>query len=125
MDAEELWPRYAAIWSSDPARRESELNECLADDASYCDPNGPLKGRAALSDYMAGFQQSVPGGRFRIVQVIAHNGRSLARWVLQNADGAVLQLGASFAHHDAEGRLKEIRGFFPLTSSDPAAGAST
>ncbi|HQS48984.1 MAG: nuclear transport factor 2 family protein [Pseudomonadota bacterium] len=125
MDAEALWSRYAAIWSSDPARRESELKECLADDVSYCDPNGPLRGRAALSDYMAGFQQSVPGGRFRIVQVIAHNGRSLAQWALQNADGAVLQLGASFAHHDGEGRLKEISGFFPLTSSDPAADAST
>lgn len=43
MDAEALWPRYAAIWSSDPARRESELKECLADDASYCDPNGVFR----------------------------------------------------------------------------------
>lgn len=113
MDAEEFWPRYAAIWSPDPARRGSELKACLADDPSYCDPNGLLRGRAALSEYMAGFQQSLPGGRFRIIQVIAHNGRSLARWALQNADGAILQLGASFAHHDDEGCLKEINGFSP------------
>jgi len=45
MDAEALWPRFAAIWSCDPARRESELKECLADDAGYCDPNGPPRGR--------------------------------------------------------------------------------
>ncbi|MGE0408000.1 MAG: nuclear transport factor 2 family protein [Amphiplicatus sp.] len=120
MDAEALWPRYAAIWSSVPAHRETELRHCLADDATYCDPNGLLRGRAKLSDYMGGFQQSVPGGRFSIIEVIAHNGRSLARWALLGADGAVLQLGASFAVHDAKGRLKDISGFFPLTASAPA-----
>jgi len=76
MDAESLWPRYSKIWSAAPALRARELRECLADDATYCDPNGALHGRAALSDYMGGFQQSVPGGRFEILQVTAHNGRS-------------------------------------------------
>jgi hypothetical protein len=118
MDAETLWSRYAKIWSSDPDRRESELQDCLADDATYCDPNGPLSARSALSDYMGGFQKSVPGGRFEIIQVVAHNGRSLARWALLGADDAILQLGASFALHDDQGRLQSISGFFPLTSSD-------
>lgn len=118
MDAETLWPRYAKIWSSDPAMRERELQACLADDATYCDPNGPLSGRAALSGYMGGFQQSVPGGRFEILQVISHNGRSLARWALLGADGAVMQLGASFALHDEQGRLRSISGFFPLTGRE-------
>lgn len=118
MDAETLWPRYARIWSSEPDRRESELRDCLADDATYCDPNGPLSGRAALSDYMGSFQQSVPGGRFEIIQVVAHNGRSLARWALLGADGAILQLGASFALHDERGRLQSISGFFPLAGSE-------
>lgn len=120
MDAEALWPRYAKIWSSDPTVRESELRDCLADEATYCDPNGPLSGRAALSDYMGGFQQSLPGGRFEIIQVVAHNGRSLARWALLGADEAILQLGASFALHDEQGRLRSISGFFPLTGSEPS-----
>ncbi len=118
MDAETLWLRYANIWSSDPAVRESELQECLADDATYYDPNGPLSGWAALSDYMGGFQQSVPGGHFEIIQVVAHNGRSLARWALLGADDTILQLGASFAVHDEQGRLQSISGFFPLTSPE-------
>lgn len=118
MDAESLWPRYSKIWSAAPALRARELRECLADDATYCDPNGALHGRAALSDYMGGFQQSVPGGRFEILQVTAHNGRSLARWALLNSDGVTLQLGASFAIHDSKGRLKDISGFFPLTASE-------
>jgi hypothetical protein len=117
MDAETLWPRYARIWSSEPSLRESALQDCLADGATYCDPNGLLKGREALSDYMAGFQQSVPRGRFEIIQVIAHNGRSLARWALLSANGAILQQGASFATHDGDGRLKDITGFFPLSAS--------
>jgi len=118
MDAETLWPRYAIIWSSEPTLRERELKACLADDATYCDPNGALEGRAALSGYMGGFQQSVPGGRFEIIQVTAHNGRSLARWALLDADGAVRQFGASFATHDGLGRLKDISGFFPLTAPE-------
>ncbi len=118
MDAETLWPRYARIWSADPALRQDELQTCLAADAAYCDPNGPLDGPAALSDYMGGFQQSLPGARFEILQVIAHNGRSLARWALRGADGTVLQLGASFATHDAEGRLQTISGFFPLGAAE-------
>lgn len=124
MNPEKLWTRYAAIWSADLGTRESELKECLAEDASYCDPNGPPMDRDALSDYMAGFQQSAPGAGFRIIQVVAHSGRSLARWALQDADGVVLQIGASYAVHDADGRLKEINGFFPLTPSDDIAGAS-
>ena len=79
------------------------------------DPNGIRNGRVELSGYMNGFQQSVPGGSFRIIEVVAHNGRSLAHWALEGADGAILQLGASFATHDNEGRLKQINGFFPLT----------
>ncbi len=118
MDAETLWPRYAKIWSSEATLRASELKDCLAENATYCDPSGLLTGRTALSDYMGGFQENVPGGRFEILQVIDHHDRSLARWALLNGEGATLQLGASFATHDAQGRLKAISGFFPLTASE-------
>lgn len=117
MTPEELWNRYSAIWSSTPEKRKTELEACLADNATYCDPNGPLAGRDALSDYMGGFQKSVPGGSFRILQVVAHNGRSLSRWALQGADGETMQLGASFATHDEAGRLRAISGFFPLAGT--------
>lgn len=118
MNAETLWYRYAKIWSSDAAMRESELQDCLADNATYCDPGNELSGRAALSDLMGGFQNQVPGGRFEILQVIDHHDRSLARWALLNGDGVNLQHGASFATHDDKGRLKSINGFFPLASSE-------
>lgn len=119
MDVEQLWRRYAKIWSSDPASREVELQACLADDATYCDPNGLLSGRSALSDYMGGFQDSFPGNGFDIVDVVAHDGGSLARWARYDASGSTLHYGASFASSDAEGRLKDINGFFPFPGLDP------
>lgn len=119
MEAESLWRRYSAIWSSDIDRRKTELEACLADDATYCDANGLLEGREALSAYMGGFQESVQGGSFEILEVRAHHGRSLARWALRGPGGAILQLGASFAMHDDAGRLRSITGFFPLSGERP------
>lgn len=119
MDFKALWNRYSAIWSSDAARRKDELAACLSVDATYCDPNGAIEGPDALSSYMGGFQEAVPGGSFRILEVVAHNDRSLARWALQGADGKTLQLGASFAVHDRQGRMQSINGFFPLSGQNP------
>ena len=112
MTPEALWNRYAAIWSLASKHREAELHACLADDATYCDPNGLLGGRSSLSDYMGQFQKSVPGGRFRIQRVIHHHDRSLADWELQGKNGAVLQSGTSFGTLSEDGRLRAISGFF-------------
>lgn len=114
MTAKELWDRYAATWSKPEADRLSELKACAVEDVAYCDPHSVVAGRAALSDYMGGFQASVPGGRFEIDSVIDHHGRMLAHWTLRGADGAALQAGASFALADEDGRLRSISGFFPL-----------
>lgn len=112
MTPDVLWDRYSAIWSLEAAARASELAICLADDATYCDPNGLLEGRAALSDYMGGFQKSAPGARFRIRSVLQHHGRTLARWALHGSDNAVLQTGTSFGALSEDGRLRAITGFF-------------
>lgn len=112
MTPETLWQRYAQIWSSEPAVRATELEACLADDCSYCDVNGLLSGRDALSSYMGGFQQSVKGGNFEILSVIHHHDRMLAEWRLLGPDGTVLQTGRSFANAVPDGRLLNISGFF-------------
>jgi hypothetical protein len=115
MTADTLWRRYSSIWSEpDAARRADELAVCLADNASYCDPNGLIEGRAALSEYMAGFQQTVPGGTFRLNGLRQHNDRTLANWSMLGPDGKVLQDGVSFAQLSVDGRLQAISGFFEL-----------
>lgn len=112
MTPDALWHRYAVIWSLGAAQRQAELAACLTDDASYCDPNGLLSGRAALSDYMGQFQARMPDGHFHIRSVLHHHDRSLADWSLLGADGGVLQRGTSFGALAEDGRLRAISGFF-------------
>jgi hypothetical protein len=118
MTPDVLWARYAAIWSLGAEARIGELAACLADDVAYCDPNGLIEGQQALSAYMGGFQQSVPGGVFRIRSVLHHHGRTLARWTLQGPDGGALQTGASFGLLSEDGRLRTITGFFHAAGQD-------
>lgn len=112
MTIDALWHRYSAIWSKSEDERAVELDACLAPEASYCDPNGRINGRAALSAYMGGFQESVPGGRFEIRSVLHHAGGSLADWALIGPDGGVKQTGTSFATLSEQGQLLSINGFF-------------
>jgi SnoaL-like domain len=121
MTPDALWRRYAAIWSLGAGRREAELAVCLADDASYCDPNGLLPDRAALSDYMGRFQAGVPGGVFEIRAVLHHHDRSIAIWSLRGTAGEVLQTGTSFGLLSGDGRLQAISGFFHPQGRDEAA----
>jgi hypothetical protein len=120
MTADRPWDRYAATWSLDPAARASELPACVTGDVSYCDPNGLLQGQQALSDYMADFQDSVPGGSFAIRSVLHHHDRSMARWTLRGPDGHALQTGTSFGLLASEGRLQAITGVLRRARSGAA-----
>lgn len=112
MDIEQLWRCYAKTWSDPPAERATGLATVVDDHVSYTDPHGPVDGVDCLSDYMAAFQQNVPGAHFRIRTVLAHHSRSLARWDLLGSDGSVLQAGTSVGTHADDGRLQTITGFF-------------
>lgn len=118
MTLETLWDRYAAAWSLDAASRADELAACVAHDIAYCDPNGVIEGRDALSKYMHAFRESVPGGSFLITSVRHHHDRSLALWKLTGPAGQELQTGASAAFHDHDGRLKAVTGFFDPPGQD-------
>ena len=112
MTPDELWRRYAALWPAPADRRASELDDCVHEACSYCDPNGLLEGPAALSAYMEGFRNAMPDTAFRIDSVATHHGRTSSTWVLVGAGDAVLQRGRSFATCDEQGRLQHITGFF-------------
>ncbi|MEO8386827.1 hypothetical protein [Polaromonas sp.] len=112
MTPHTLWIRYARIWSADPVTRDAELEICLHDECSYCDVNGLLEGRAALSAYMGGFQDMAPGAHFHILSVAEHHGRCLCAWELRDVNNSVLQTGRSFAVLHQDGRLQHITGFF-------------
>jgi hypothetical protein len=118
MDVEQLWDRYAAAWSQPEPARADNLNAIVTDDVRYTDPETDVAGANALSDYMAAFQESVPGGHFKITTVLTHHDRSLASWLMVTSDGSVLQTGTSTAVHATDGRLHGITGFFDPTPRD-------
>lgn len=116
MHLDTLWNRYAATWSLSTDDRPEELAACLADDVTYCDPEGLVPGRTALSDYMGRFQEAFPGTRFRIESVLYHHGRTLASWTLRGAGEELFQRGTSYAVVADDGRLSAITGFFEPTA---------
>lgn len=115
MNIEHLWDRYAAAWSQPEPARADYLSAIVADDVRYTDPETDIVGASALGDYMAAFQESVPGGHFTITTVLMHHDRSLAAWSMVASDGSVLQTGTSTAVHATDGRLHGITGFFDPT----------
>lgn len=108
-----LWQNYAACWSADLDTRPGALALVAVDDVAYRDPGTETNGLAELAGYMEGFTGAFPGHHFRIDEVTAHHGRSLARWAQVDQDGTTVAAGASIALH-RDGRLADVTGFFPL-----------
>ncbi|HTL98534.1 MAG TPA: nuclear transport factor 2 family protein [Holophagaceae bacterium] len=109
---DDLWRRYARVWSLEGAERDAELRACLDDGVAYADPNISLAGIAPFAAYMDGFRASFPGHAFRIHAVAAHHGGSLARWDLVDSHGALVFPGLSFGLFTADGRFQKLHGFF-------------
>ena len=109
---DDLWHRYARIWSMEGPARNAELCACVDGGVTYADPNIALEGIDPFAAYMDGFRASFPGHAFRIRAVAAHHGGSLARWELVNEGGAPVFPGLSFGLFTEEGRFKSLHGFF-------------
>ncbi len=110
-----IWDEYALSWSeTDETARLKIFASCLGEAIAYCDPMMNTSGYEELSGYMNGFQQQLPGHRFVIDEVMAHNGRCLAKWTLSSQEHGAVHEGTSFAEVGEDGRLTNITGFFPM-----------
>lgn len=107
-----LWESYSASWSMPEADRLQRLEETVSSEVTYTDPNISLRGIAAFSEYMAGFQSNMPDTCFAIREVLNHHGRTLSHWNMMNADNTVVGTGTSFAELTNDGKLTNINGFF-------------
>jgi SnoaL-like domain len=104
---------WASAWSeTDEKRRLVLLKDAAAPSCAYMDPNTELVGHAAISIYMAGFQESAPGARFVNTDFKTHHDRCIVQWNLVARDGKVLSPGVSAGAFDAQGRLQQMVGFF-------------
>lgn len=114
----ELVDRYIAMWNeTDAARRGALIAAIWADGASYLDPVLSGEGRDGIDAMIKAVHEKYPGHRFkRISDVNAHHDRAQFAWELGPElgpeQGPVLAKGIDFATLSAEGRLKNVTGFF-------------
>lgn len=107
------WEVYTGSWSeTDAAARQKIFEQCLNPDCDYSDTHVHVNGHDQLAAYMVEFQKNVPGGRFVTTEFAEHHGRSLAHWNLVVGEDKVVGKGASFGQYHADGRLKQMTGFF-------------
>ncbi len=109
----DVWETYAQAWSRvDQARRQQLLEQSVSPECIYTDPLIQVQGHDALSNYMESFQKNTPGRTFVTTNFQEHHDQSLAQWNMADGEGKVLSPGTSFARYDADGRLKQMTGFF-------------
>lgn len=114
---EQTWKTYATSWkTTSEAERLAVLARTLEQGCRYIDPQTNVTGHPALSAAMAAFQTQLPGFEFVTTQFWTHGNRSLARWEMRAASGAVVSDGASYAEFSDTGKLASITGFFDLPS---------
>ena len=108
----EIWETYRACWSEAiTSERDNKLQEIIAEDFEYYDPNQVLEGYRRLSDYMAQFQKEFAGCTFTITDFSVHHNRSSAHWNMLSPDNEVLGHGVDYAFYANE-KLKTISSFF-------------
>ena len=110
---------YVKSWSEkDASKRLELLGRCLNPDCVYTDPVIQVHGCEQLSDYMAEFQQSAPGGAFVATKFATHHDRALMHWNLVDDKQDLLAQGVSYFSYGADGRLTQMTGFFELPASN-------
>ncbi len=113
------WATYQAAWEDvGPEERQQLLNTSVTDDCVYSDPNVECSGRVALVEYIEAFRQSLPGGTFKNHTFLDHHAQSIAEWSLNDASGAELQPGKSYARYDEDHRITVVTGFFQTPPSE-------
>ena len=106
---------YFAMWNeTDQARRREVIEATWMSDASYVDPMFDAEGQDALDAMVAGVHEQFPGHRFRPTGTVdVHNDRARWGWELAGpGDGSTVVSGVDFAVLAADGRLREVTGFF-------------
>jgi hypothetical protein len=114
MTLDDIARAYVLAWATtDASERRALLERCWADGGVYCDPLSRIEGRQALSDHIAGFQQSQPGFRIPLASgVDAHHNYLRFRWVMLDPNRNVVLEGFDVGELASDGRLQRITGFF-------------
>lgn len=105
---------YVDAWNAaDDAVRRDLLERSFAADGTYHDPASAVVGREALIAHTRLLAQRRPGSTVSVTSRIdVHDGVGCFTWRVAGPDGATLREGIDFVASGADGRLREVRGFF-------------
>jgi hypothetical protein len=97
----------------DAARRDQLMHQAFTDDAALIDPPLEGRGRTAIAEMAATVQSLYPGHRFRRASAIdEHHGFARYAWQLVTPDDTVALSGLDVVQVDADGRIRQVVGFF-------------
>ena len=106
---------YFAMWNDvDPERRRAIIGATWEDNGNYVDPLFTAAGYGALGAMVVAAHERFPGYRFTLTEALdTHHDRARWGWALGGPDGEPpVAVGVDFATLGADGRLREVTGFF-------------
>ncbi|WP_411728013.1 hypothetical protein [Methyloglobulus sp.] len=107
------WETYTKSWSeTDKSKRLELFGQCLSPDCEYSDPIILSTGYGQLSGYMSELQKNVSGVGFVTTDFKNHHDQSLTHWNMVDGKGNIFTQGASCGMYGADGRLKQMTGFY-------------
>lgn len=103
------YERYLDAWSAvAPEERLSLLRDSVTEDVLFENPTQTRNGMADLIDHLEGFQRRVPGGAFRMNNMLGWGNWAIAEWQLVDAEGEPGFSGSDILYFDTEGRIVSI-----------------
>jgi hypothetical protein len=105
---------YFNCWNEpNDAKRLELIKAAWTHDARSVDPLADVAGHLAISEMMGAVQQQFPGHRFQLVgEAASHHDVLHWSWELVDGDGAKVIGGIDVAHLNADGRIRDLKGFF-------------
>lgn len=106
---------FLAGWNEwDASKRRALFETAVAPDVEFTDPLHQIHGIDAFLDMVADFQRTRPGAvTLRTSAIDLHHDCARYHWAIM-IDGAKLIDGFDVVRLDAEGRFRQINGFFGL-----------
>lgn len=104
-----VYDLYLAAWSPiSAAERRTLLDESLAEQVVFTNPQDVCRGKQAIAAHLEGFQRRIPGGSFRMNNMFGWGDWALAEWQLVDADGTAGFSGSDVITFDIDGMISEI-----------------
>ena len=100
---------YLAAWSAVPdEERAQKLHECLSESVVFSNPQQMRQGIGEVIDHLEAFQKRVPGGSFRMNNMVGWANHGLAEWQLVDGDGNASVSGYDVVTFDDDGMISTI-----------------